>query len=263
MAEPGAHSERVSRKRRMRKREIVRSALAIAAAEGPDAVTVQRLAAHLDYTPGALYRYFPSKDALVAELQRAVIAYLGEATEGVAGRADAWARGRVGSEGADTRALAAPAAIGLAFARFSTSHPAAFRLLSMHLGDPEYKLAEADARYVHEATTQTLSSFAGPLRRAAAAGAIADGDATERAMITWAALQGVLQARKLARHEPGGLDIDRLVRSALRALLIGWGARAEAVDLALDGVDKNGIAVFDGSPEEFLLGCRQESKAGG
>ena len=74
------HTPRVARKRAARQREIVRRGLAIAAAEGVEALTIARLAGELDYTPGALYRYFASKDALVAEVQRSVVAYLAAAT---------------------------------------------------------------------------------------------------------------------------------------------------------------------------------------
>ena len=41
--------------------------------EGFDALTMQRLADECDAAVGAVYRYFPSKGALVAEVQREAI----------------------------------------------------------------------------------------------------------------------------------------------------------------------------------------------
>ena len=89
MPPAGDHSPRVERKRQARKRDILRRALTLATTEGDDVLTVGRLAEELDYTPGALYRYFPSKDALVAEVQRCIIVYLGHALAEVVHRSQA------------------------------------------------------------------------------------------------------------------------------------------------------------------------------
>ena len=50
----------------VRKQEILRAAMAVFVRHGMDA-TLQDIAAEADLTPGALYRYFPNKEALVRE----------------------------------------------------------------------------------------------------------------------------------------------------------------------------------------------------
>src|SRR5512132_4295777 len=47
---------------------IVASAIAIADAEGLDALSMQRIASELGYTPMALYRHVPSKAHLLAAI---------------------------------------------------------------------------------------------------------------------------------------------------------------------------------------------------
>jgi AcrR family transcriptional regulator len=57
------------RRRERNRRQILDSAFALVADGGLDALTINGLARAVDYTPGALYRYFPSRDALVVALQ--------------------------------------------------------------------------------------------------------------------------------------------------------------------------------------------------
>jgi AcrR family transcriptional regulator len=45
---------------------------------GPAALSVRELARRIDYTPGALYRYFPTKEALVEALNEGTLELLGD-----------------------------------------------------------------------------------------------------------------------------------------------------------------------------------------
>lgn len=54
--------------RRLNRDELVTSALAVADAEGLDAVTIRRVAQLHDVTPMALYRHFPDKEGLLLAL---------------------------------------------------------------------------------------------------------------------------------------------------------------------------------------------------
>ncbi|MCA9555215.1 MAG: helix-turn-helix transcriptional regulator, partial [Myxococcales bacterium] len=56
-------------RREARRQAIVDEALALVTEGGFEALTLQRLAGRLGYAVGALYRYFPSKEALLAALQ--------------------------------------------------------------------------------------------------------------------------------------------------------------------------------------------------
>jgi AcrR family transcriptional regulator len=244
----GSHTERVSRKRQTRLRHIVREALSLAALEGGDALTLQQLAARLDYTPGALYRYFPSKEALIAELQRVVLAWLSLRTE----RCVSAAASASPELEAGPLALLGVLTSGLAFEHFGHSSPVEFGLLSMHLNEPGYQLPEREAGRVFDAAAELLGQLAERLDHAADAGILDPGDATERALALWAALQGAMQTRKLARSAPGQIDPRRVARSLLATLIVGWGANARATADLLERADA-AVLAEETSPLDELL----------
>lgn len=61
-------SPRIRRKRRQARAEILAAARNVLLDEGPDAVTLARVAGRLGMTKPALYHYFPSKEALARSL---------------------------------------------------------------------------------------------------------------------------------------------------------------------------------------------------
>ena len=241
------HSPHVARKRQVRIRQILRVALEIVTSEGRDALTLKRLAERQGLTSAALYRYFPSKDALVAELQRAILAVHIETTrervELANVHADRIALGR------EERALLGVIVSAFVFEEFSRSSPVEFGILSMDLSAPEYALSEHESARVFEVAWSALSDLAARVRSAQECGGLGSGDESERAIAIWAALQGVVQARKLARHAGDRVDSTRIARGLLAALLVGWGANPAKVDqvgrLTLD-------EGFAASPESTL-----------
>ena len=66
-------TDRRSRKRQERTQRILSTAQTILLNEGLEAVTVHRIARELDLTVGALYRYFPSKQAMLTALGEDIV----------------------------------------------------------------------------------------------------------------------------------------------------------------------------------------------
>ncbi|WP_327288599.1 TetR/AcrR family transcriptional regulator [Streptomyces sp. NBC_01198] len=60
--------------KRLNRDELITTALAVADAEGLDAVTIRRVAQLHDVTPMALYRHFPDKDGLLLALAERLLA---------------------------------------------------------------------------------------------------------------------------------------------------------------------------------------------
>jgi hypothetical protein len=58
-------------------------------------------------------------------------------------------------------------------------------------------------------------------------------------------LQGLLQLQKSSRYAPAALDVDLLITSGVRGLLVGWGGKARTVDAAAS----RAAALLDGSLE--------------
>lgn len=244
------HSPRVTRKRQERMQAILAAALDVARDEGREALTVQRVAERLDMTAGALYRYFASKDALVAELQRTVIAWLAESTRQ---RIDAVAS-HAAAAGFDSgeRALLDAIVTALAFEEFARTLPVEFGLLTMYLTSPEFALPDDDARHVFRAAAISLEALAAQLEGAAAGGVISQGLSLDRAIALWAGLQGVVQTRKLARSADGRIDPARIAHGLLTSLLVGWGARPELVERLVADARSHGFSQPAGSVDELL-----------
>jgi AcrR family transcriptional regulator len=245
-----AHSPRVARKRRARMQSILAAALEVAREEGRDALTLQRVAERLDVTPAALYRYFASKDALVAELQRSVITWLAEETRGRIDAAASFARDTELETG--ERALLNVLVTALTFEHFARTAPVEFGLLSMHLSAPEFALPEREALQVFRAAWSSLEDLAGHIETAAAHGALSSGEARDRALALWAGLQGVVQTRKLARSAAGRIDPTRIALGLVTSLLEGWGADPAMVSRLMDDARSRGFAEPAASLGELL-----------
>jgi len=217
----GVHSTKSRPGRRERRLdEILATASGLVAQEGLEALTLHRLARELDYVPAALYRYFDSKDALLAELQRRTIETLHGEFRRVRERAAA-------QTDAGRRALAELELVCELYLDLPRKSPEHFGLISVMLADPRPLIVDAEARR----TAPMLMAFLGEVRdvleAASAAGALRPGNSFDRTLILWASIQGVAQLGKISRFAPRQFDVKRLGREALRALLAGWGASEE------------------------------------
>lgn len=197
-------------------------------------LSMTKLADAVTYTPGALYRYFPSKDALLSQL---VVRTL----------ADVRLHGaRVLSLlPASASPLARVVALSLAYRAFAKAEPQRLGLLAMTMAEPRVLLEEqADTEPVALAMRAAMQPLSDALRIAGEAGLLStvsrEGEVTERTLCLFAMLQGLLQLSKSTRHAPAVLDVDRLLARGIRTLLIGWGAHRRTVDAAIARVSSLG-----------------------
>jgi AcrR family transcriptional regulator len=186
---------------------------------GFGALSMNKLADAVDFTPGALYRYFDSKDALLSALVHRVL-------DDVHARLVASVLSVPESEPLE-RVLALTGAYGA----FSREEPHKFGLLAMAMAEPQVLLTTPEsAAPVVQAMIATLAPLADALARAETTGGLAPGDSLERTLVCFTAVQGALQLRKQARIAPQLIDVDRLSAHAVRTLLVGWGADAGALE---------------------------------
>ncbi len=205
---------------------ILDAAMALVAEHGLAALSMARLAEAVDYTPGALYRYFDSKDALLARLVAQVL----EDVRGALTQAQA-------ALPPGAFPLTRVFALAHGYRAFARERPHSFGLLAMTMAEPRVLLPEvADAAPVTEQVLATLELLARALGDAVAAEQLGEGDVAERTVCLFATLQGLLQLHKQARFAPAVLELDRLVFSATRTLLVGWGGKPRAVDAALQKI---------------------------
>ncbi len=201
---------------------ILDAALGLVADGGLEALSMARLADAVDYTPGALYRYFSSKDALLAAMVARVLEALrGALTEAVAALPP------------KANALCSVFALVRGFGDWARRHPHGFGLLAVTLADPRVLLTDAaDAQPVTARVLAALELVAEALVKAEDDELLDEGDVLERTVSLLAAIHGLLQLRKRAGAAPRHLDVDALTFAVTRTLLVGWGATRRAVDAA-------------------------------
>ena len=235
------HSPR-ARRRKARIDQILGLAMRQIESRGLDGLTLQEIARELDYSVPALYRYFPSKDALVAELQRRVVALLDQKLSDVLQRTQTWLSGQSETDRKRFGALAPIVSTALFYGGLARTAPQAFGLLSASLGDPRHLIEDAQARAVIATAQPMFDGLAGALARAGDAQELDPGDAGDRALLLWSSLHGVAQLTKLERLAPDRPENDQLCDFLLETLLVGWGAdRDRAAKVILD-IRSTGLA---------------------
>ncbi len=225
------------RNRLRRHRAYLQAALHLVFEEGLDALTMQRLAREVGAAVGSVYTYFPSKGALVAEVQREAIERLAASALVLGSDVD--------------RALAAeadPAVAHLApvvgFGRFwltaAGTYPEEMQLLLLLLSDLTETVPAEEGGRVVPAALRLLGLAEVRLRAAAGAGVLHAGDSDRRTIALAAALTGCVQLRVVQRWDEELLDPVGTGRHVLDALLLGWGADPAALRTAhalVDGLE--------------------------
>ena len=161
------------------------AALRIATDEGLHAVTMPRLAAELDCAVGTVYTYFPSKSALLAEVQSEAIERLSASY--LALRADLDARA--------VDELTHVVAIGRFWIDISDTYPQETRLLQLLMSQADSAMNDEDALRVVPAALRHLDFARERFDAAAESGALAAGDAFARTVTFAAGINGVAAGR--------------------------------------------------------------------
>lgn len=211
------HSPRVQRKRAERQQRIVETAMQLLAEGGLGHVTVQRLARELDYTPGALYRYFPSMEALLAHMQRVAIASL----QVRLARA-------VAALPPDSEALDRLRAAAGAYLQSTVDAPHEMSLISQLLAVPRALIGDEQNRETLPRIVAVLHVIEQLIAEAQASGALTPGPARERTVQLWAALQGAVQLDKLSRFDATLFSATTVGAGLVESVLVGWGAQPHA-----------------------------------
>ncbi|MCO4770707.1 MAG: TetR/AcrR family transcriptional regulator [Deltaproteobacteria bacterium] len=239
-ATPGRPPTPRQRRRESNLARILDGAMDLVVAGGFDALSMHKLARALDYTPGALYRYFASKDALIAALTTRLI----QSFAGVLERTSTLVPGDAHLQ----RVLLAL----FTYRDLARHAPNRFGLLSLLLADPRLLVPdEEEAASPRQAMSSVLMPLVLALREAVEAGALdvgdappaSMGDAGERSVILFASVHGLLQLRKQEARVPVVADLDRLVVVSLRSLLLGWGADPTTLSADLDAITALGDLV--------------------
>jgi AcrR family transcriptional regulator len=208
------HETPAERRRKAQESRILEAALALVGESGIDALSIKGIAERADYSPAALYRYFESKDELVAALALRAVQGLGEAL----------------AEPSASEPLARVAELAGRFVDFAFADDSRFGLIQVLLADP--RVLVDDAKLVGEvlaAVMEVLAPLAHAFDEAARAGRLSEGSPNDRALLFSSSLLGLLLLRKQASRFPRTLALDLLVEELVRTLLKGFGADEKAL----------------------------------
>jgi len=227
---------RVARNRRQRSEAFLSAGLRIVTELGIEALTMARLAAELDTAVGAVYRYYSSKDELMAAIQADAIGQLHRSLE----RSVEPVAAAVSAKVRDPDELVRLVVLGRWFCAAADRYPAEVRLLQMVSSRRTSTQTPAAAESLAPATIALVATVAGTIDAAAQAGGLQPGNGLARAILWLTAFGGVFVADDLERYVPDILGGGRLVRQLNTDLIVGWGAPAEAVHRIDRAVDRLG-----------------------
>lgn len=215
-----------------RQQAIVDLALDLVTTEGHEALTMQRLADELECGIASVYRLFPSRDALIAELQHQALDVLhGSWLLGASHLDDDIERAGLD---ADTAALTrAVGAIWFWIVAEDTYGPQ-LDLSRRLFVDRSIVVPDEQAALIVPAALRLLDDGRRSLDDAADAGAIEAGNSVERAILLIASTTGVVLTAKFSRWDQALFDARHLAAQAIRDDFTAWGARPEALDTAFE-----------------------------
>lgn len=194
--------ERQERDREQVRRRIMDGARELFVSEGYRNVSIRKVADRIEYSPAALYSYFPSKDDLFFALAEEGFRLLHEFTiadDPPAGPLEAVRHGF------------------LRYYQFSRIHPEYFELMFVDRTVPRIGRDWERFSFVHE----TIRRATETIQRAVDAGALhASIDAEVAFHILWAAVHGAAVAQICDRLAPDE-DPDALARDTLETALAG------------------------------------------
>jgi AcrR family transcriptional regulator len=197
--------ERQDRERQAVRESILDAARELFVSHGYRNVSIRKIAERIEYSPAAIYSYFPSKDDIFYALAEEGFRRLDAAIRAVGGRKDPLE---------DVRAC------WWAYYRFSTEQREFFDLMFVDRTVPQITEQWTGLAFVH----QMLMHASARLQRCIDAGVFPPETNAEVAMhLLWAALTGpavIGNGCRLAPHE----DPDALARDVLETTLAGLGA---------------------------------------
>lgn len=216
-----APSDRVRRKRDERRERIVEAAFRAIAQQGPADFSLNQLARDLDYTPGALYWYFPSKEALVLEIQSRAFSQLATMLKEARLR---WAADPAIARASEpTRLLHALLCQARWYLLLDQSAPEYTRIISFSL-DPRILLDNTQAQSLMGVLAGLFQESALAFEAAQEAKLLSPASSVQRSIQYWAALHGMVMTTKLRRLNETLFQVDALAMNSAEALLLGWGA---------------------------------------
>jgi AcrR family transcriptional regulator len=209
-------TDRRTRKRLEKTRLILSTAQNILLNEGLEAVTVHRIARELDLTVGALYRYFPSKQAMLTGLGEDIVRGF---TTALTEMAELYASE---NQNDPLKEITEVFIIGYAFLDMAERSPARYRMVDLMLVDPRTMVRKEDRMSVLQTLFELLARVELLLEQACKKDLVSKGPFRERTIGLWSSLLGISSMQKMRRLYPEQVPADNLAIHTLHPLFLAW-----------------------------------------
>lgn len=209
------------RRRKAQIERILEVAMEIVTTDSVQSLTMKNLADKLDYTPGALYRYYSSKDQIISELQIKCIQEFNILFDESKNKIDLLINDN------NVRIIALILAISELFGNYSFNEPIKFLFITNTIIEPKVLVNEEESLNVANEFKNLFFKIIIPFFQAITKKIMSDGNPTERALVYISSLQGVLQLKKLSRIDSSLFDLISLRKNLTKSLLLGWGVSEE------------------------------------
>jgi len=183
-----------------------------------------RLADRTGAAVGAVYRYFPGKQAIIAALQVEAISVLGRVLDGRLAEVP---------RSTDDRACSAARILVTATAipYFAAIDPGRLQLLGAMFLSPRTLLDDESHESVTNAAAQAMLGAIAALNDGVSSGILQPENNELRTFALVATSLGLLAMGKRNAWGTGGVLPERVIESALTAMLRGWGLSEEDQDI--------------------------------
>jgi len=221
-----------ARRRKARLAAILDAAMQLLINEGLDGMTIHSLAKAVDYTPGALYHYFPSKEAIIAELQVQIFSELHGLFKAVWSICDRGATER--GLDADVAGLVKVLATADFYTALSKNKPQRFAMINVAMGEQRQLLSDEKVSPVADAVMGIIEDVGRVVHGAVLSEGLEGNESSsaQRAVTLWSSLHGVLLLRKFSRFDSDLIQASVLATRLSRDLIMAWGAERETLELA-------------------------------
>jgi len=209
-----------SRRRARKFQEILDAAESLLLEGGPEAVTIRGVASRIDMAVGALYRYFPSKEAIMAGVGGRMVSKLGIDLDESVHEIKTVEQ----EDGPLVSSLFAIIWVSHRYYERCLESYELYQLANMMLVEQRRLLDPGQRKVFMADVFDFLGQVAGLFEDAATKGALSTSNPMERALILWSSHNGNLQLRKLGREDSEIVHPSELQKQLVTTLLLGWGA---------------------------------------
>lgn len=224
---------RVQKRRNKKFQQMLEHAMKLIVKDGFSSLTMRTLAHSLDITPGALYRYFPSKGHIIGALGNQILETYTQSIR----KAKAVAEESYTNRSPQEKSIFILCSIAKEYFSLSIQSAEKYRILQMIMTDKtRYMTNPEDYSKFMNGSMELLGYVAQQYDVAANVNAIHKGNGFERSLILFTLLQGSLQLIKFGQEMPQSINPMQIFTLGLSNHLLGLGASKEQVDTTIQNL---------------------------